>query len=371
MASKHSITHENLCDYIINNNQQMFNQTSISSDILNDLCEKNGITMTMLGHALYYKRDFFVKKLLAIDGIEVDRMSSEDSALAGVKNTLSPFHCAIINGSLPFVEQIWNKLDSDKETQKNLLARYCLHGNMGLTAFQAAVYENQHEIYRYLIELSEHVDIQKPICYVPVISVNGPTNVVELAASRRQFTTVKFLLDLKTISYNLDESELKRGSHAFLLDSTGPVFCKYQGTQNKYHPLFVAILYENTKLIRHLSKCACPLPEILPSSSFSTRTRQTYSKKIKKGDNITIKGGDLDSVLQKKCVVCQESFNKRSHISRVKGCDCGINGQDYHTHCLVKILHKRGVDCMFCNKYITQYHVLNVSSKKKKRKRKK
>ena len=246
MASKHSIAHKNLCDYIINNNQQMFNQTPIPLDILNELCEKNDRKMTMLGHALYHKRDFFVKKLLAIDGIEVDIHSDEDSALSGVKNTLSPFHCAIINGSLPFVEQIWNKLDSDKETQKGLLTRYCLHGNMGLTAFQAAVYENQHEIYRYLIELSEHADIQQPICYVPVKSVNGPTNVVELAASRRQFTTVKFLLDLKTISYN--PGELKRGSHAFLLDSDGPVFCKYQGTQNKYHPLFVAILYENTKL---------------------------------------------------------------------------------------------------------------------------
>ena len=359
-----SVNIEDMCKYIKTNNRLMFDRHINTIHNINTL-HKN---MTMLGYALYYKRDFFAEKLLAKDDINVEEMFlPEDDEMTSIKgtavfDTLSPFHCAIINGRLPFVIKI---LENAKD-RRGLLTKYCKYKGFWLTAFQTAVYAQQHEIFRYLIDVSE--TIQEPICYTKVVSIDKPTNVLELAAYLCQFETVKFLLDLKTISWKEEDrtqNKLLRGNHAFLLNKDSPVWCG----NHVYHPMYIAIEHKKKSTIQHLAKCACPmtaeLREILPKTPFSTSIQQSYQiriKRIKKKFNLA----DKNRILDKNCIICQEKFKSSSHISEVTGCDCAV-GQHYHTNCLIDMMYKLGVKCSFCSGYIEKYSVVNNESKKRKK----
>jgi len=364
-SSKTNYTIQTLCECIINNNKKEFIK-HLDTDIeLNTLHEHNLTNMTPIGYALYYKRPFFVNKLLEKNKDEVDIHTMDDSKrnLDGVDsyNMLSPFHCAVINGLLPLVEAIYER--SDKKSE--LLQKYCFHRNMYLTPFQLAVSENHHEIYRYLITKSEELGVHA--CYMSIIKIGDqPQNVLELAARNNQFNTVKFLLNLTTVSWeNPDENKL--GKEAFLWNTDSPVYCSTKGNRN--HPLYRAVKSENRRMISFLSFSACPKINLWPTSPFSKQIKRHYRVKLKSdpGDiaidfnNVDESTGELS---RDPCVICQEKFKKDDNMIEACKCDCDVN-RIYHSRCFIDMLRTRGVNCGFCRGYFSSYKSTKSNKRKK------
>jgi len=355
-SSKTNYTIQSLCECIINNNKKEF-INHLDTDIkLNTLHEHNLTNMTPIGYALYYKRPFFVNKLLDKDEVDIHTMDDSKRNLDGVDsyNMLSPFHCAVINGLLPLVEAIYER--SDKKSE--LLQKYCFHRNMYLTPFQLAVSENHHEIYRYLITKSE--ELRVPVCYMSIIKIGDqPQNVLELAARNNQFNTVKFLLNLSTVSWD-NHNTNKLGKEAFLWNTDSPVYCSTKGNRN--HPLYRAVESENRRMISFLSFSACPKINLWPTGPFSKQIKSHYRVKLIKSDEtIKLKSGGTDP-----CIICQEKFKKGDNMIQACDCDCGVN-RIYHSRCFIDMLRTRGVNCGFCRGYFSKYKNKTNSNKRKKK----
>lgn len=363
-SSKTNYTIQSLCECIINNNKKEF-INHLDTDIkLNTLHEHNLTNMTPIGYALYYKRPFFVNKLLDKDEVDIHTM---DTTINGDLNqlpdgggpfdTLSPFHCAVINGLLPLVEAIYER--SDKKSE--LLQKYCFHRNMYLTPFQLAVSENHHEIYRYLITKSE--ELRVPVCYMSIIKIGDqPQNVLELAARNNQFNTVKFLLNLSTVSWDNHDNHNtnKLGKEAFLWNTDSPVYCSTKGNRN--HPLYRAVESENRRMISFLSFSACPKINLWPTGPFSKQIKSHYRVKLIKSDEpIKLKSGGTDP-----CIICQEKFKKDDNMIQACDCDCGVN-RIYHSRCFIDMLRTRGVNCGFCRGYFSKCKTNSNSNKRKKK----
>jgi len=364
-SSKTNYTIQSLCECIINNNKKEFIKHLDTNIVLNTLHRHNLTNMTPIGYALYYKRPFFVNKLLEKNKDEVDIhiMCDRKRDLDGVDSyqMLSPFHCAVINGLLPLVEAIYER--SDKKSE--LLKKYSLYRNMYLTPFQLAVSENHHEIYRYLITKSEELKVH--VCYMSIIKIGDqPKNVLELAARNNQFNTVKFLLNLTTVSWeNPDKNKL--GKEAFLWNTDSPVYCETDGNIN--HPLYRAVESENMRMVSFLSFSACPKINPWPISSFSKKIKLHYRVKLEAPGILNISDKIIEGTDEldiDPCIICQENFKKNDNIIQACDCDCDVN-RIYHSRCFMEMLRTRGVKCGFCRGYFEKYKSTN-SKKRKNRK---
>ena len=367
-SSKSNYTNQTLCECIINNNKKEFIKHLDTSIELNTLHRHNLTNMTPIGYALYYKRPFFVNKLLEKNKDEVDIHIMDTTTNGDLKqladgggpfDTLSPFHCAIINGLLPLVEAIYKR--SDKQSE--LLKKYCFHRNMYLTPFQLAVSENHHEIYKYLITKSEELRVHA--CYMSIIKIGDqPQNVLELAARNNQFNTVKFLLNLTTVSWE-NPATNKLGKEAFLWNTDSPVYCRTDGNRN--HPLYRAVEFENRRMVSFLSFSACPKINPWPISPFSKKIKIHYRLKLPAPEILNISDKIIegkDELDMDPCIICQENFKKNDNIIETYKCDCGVP-RIYHSRCFMEMLRTRGVKCGFCRGYFKKYKSTNSKKRKK------
>lgn len=365
-SSKTNYTNQSLCECIINNNKKEFIK-HLKTDIdLNTLHEHNLTNMTPIGYALYYKRPFFVNKLLEKnkDDVDIHIMDPTRRELdkRDLYDMLSPFHCAVINGLLPLVEAIYERSNKQKE----LLQKYCFHRGTHLTPFQLAVLENHHEIYRYLITKSEEDEIRVPVCYMLVMdsSRDQPQNVLELAARNNQFNTVKFLLNLTTVSWD-DPTTNKLGKEAFLWNTDSPVYCSTK--KNRNHPLYRAVEFENRRMVSFLSFSACPKIGLWPSGPFSKQIKGHYRVKLPTPGILNISDkiiGRKDELDMDPCIICQENFKKNDNIIETCKCDCLVP-RIYHSRCFMEMLRTRGVNCGFCRGYFKEYNSTNSKKRKK------
>ena len=382
---------DDMITFVNNNNIKEFDKYI---DNVGDINETHD-GMTMLGHALSRRRDYMVEKLFAFDAIDVDAFDTNEFIKTGVITgeivtcfkQLSPLHCAIISGNLPFVKRICKQ--GDETQQKERLQKYCKYKKMYLTPFQTAILANEHAIYVYLKKRGEILQVN--VCFKNVLHDDDslPTNVLELAASYRYINTVKYLLSLYTYGHDAEKEHSSKtddsssnnsssktddsssssttddssssssttswkqtkGSTAFLTDESSPVYCKLN---RKQHPMFIAISNKDMPMITLLRQRACPL---VPhhTGQFYQNLRGRYRPALKTTSS-TIKRRKLED---HKCCLCLGDFKDQNSISQATQCSCTSTPM-YHTQCLTKLIQRMGVQCPLCKKYFHKHVLLKV-----------